>query len=104
NLPVLIKLAPDLEPAELHDLMTFINESSLAGVIATNTTIKHSLGAGGVSGPMLLARSVQMVSELRKGLAADKAIIGVGGVQSAGDARKLLRAGADLVQGYTGFI
>src|SRR5690606_7240002 len=76
----------------------------LAGVVAVNTTIGHDLGPGGLSGPPVRARGVEVVRRLRERLAPDQAIIGVGGISSAEDAREYLAAGADLVQAYTAFV
>ncbi|MCO5294042.1 MAG: quinone-dependent dihydroorotate dehydrogenase [Homoserinimonas sp.] len=113
--PVLVKLAPDLENDELAGIAKLVTELGLAGVIATNTTISRSglrseeelilkAGEGGLSGAPLAPRSVEVLRLLRKALGSDCCIISVGGVESAADVTARLEAGADLVQGYTGFI
>lgn len=109
--PILVKIAPNLNDAQLNDVIDIVNASGIAGVVATNTTIDKSglksttddLG-GGISGKPLKDRSTEIVRKLRKGLPSDKVIIGVGGIFTKEDAMEKLNAGADLVQIYTGFI
>lgn len=102
--PVLVKIAPDLADADVDAVADLVIELDLAGVVAVNTTIDHPYGPGGLSGPPLLERAVAVVARVRERLGPDRVVIGVGGVTSADDARRHLEAGADLVQGYTGFI
>ncbi len=113
--PVLVKIAPDLNDADIVDVAKLAIELKLAGVIATNTTISRAglktaadkvtaLGAGGLSGAPLAIRSLEVLKLLRQQLPNDVAIISVGGVETAADVRERLRFGATLVQGYTGFI
>ncbi len=102
--PLLVKIAPDLADADVDAVAELVAELGLDGVVAVNTTIAHDLGPGGLSGPPLLARGLQVVARLRDRLGAESVIIGVGGITTAADARRYLAAGADLVQGYTGFI
>ncbi len=115
RVPLLVKIAPDLDDADLEKLLAVIEEVNLDGVIATNTTIKReslatspervaSIGAGGLSGPPLRARALDVVRRTRARLGPSIAIIGVGGVETGADARNLIAAGANLVQLYTGFI
>ena len=89
--------------------------AGLDGVVATNTTIGRAglsttrgdvaaLGAGGLSGPPLRQRACDVVRRARRALAKWQTVIGVGGMETAADALALVRAGADLVQVYTGFI
>jgi dihydroorotate dehydrogenase len=110
----LVKIAPDLSDAEIEALLEVVDAAKLDGVIATNTTIARAglstdaatvaaIGAGGLSGPPLRARALDVVARVRKRLPSI-AVIGVGGVESADDVIALARAGADLVQLYTGFI
>jgi dihydroorotate dehydrogenase len=73
-------------------------------VVAVNTTIAHDLGPGGLSGPPLLPRGLEVVQRLRARLGQGPVIIGVGGITTVDDARAYLEAGADLLQGYTAFI
>jgi dihydroorotate dehydrogenase len=110
QLPLLVKLAPDLEEAELEDALQAITGSGMDGVIATNTTIRRdslrsALGseAGGLSGAPLEALSTQMVAKIHQ-LAPGLPIVGVGGVSDAASARRKLEAGASLVQLYTGLV
>jgi dihydroorotate dehydrogenase len=113
--PVLVKIAPDLSPSELDDVLGVIKESGLSGLVATNTTTQRaglntpaeevtSIGAGGLSGPPLRERAVGFVRRGRELLGPDAVIIGVGGIEQASHVRAYLDAGADLVQLYTGFV
>ncbi|GAA1403604.1 quinone-dependent dihydroorotate dehydrogenase [Oerskovia paurometabola] len=104
RVPLLVKIAPDLADEDVDAVADLALELGLDGVIAVNTTIGHDLGPGGLSGPPLLARGLDVVARLRGRLGPDVAIIGVGGISTADDARAYLAAGADLVQGYTGMI
>jgi dihydroorotate dehydrogenase len=113
--PLLLKVAPDLEDEQLEALLAVVDERALAGVVATNTTVARSglqtdpayvtsIGAGGLSGPPLRARAVHVVRRARARLGPKAVVVGVGGVEKAEHAMDLVRAGADLVQMYTGFI
>jgi dihydroorotate dehydrogenase len=110
--PIAIKIAPDLDDAELPRVADEIVARGLDAIIATNTTIardavkglKHADEAGGLSGAPLLARSTEVVRLLAQHLRGALPIIGVGGIQSGDDAVAKLRAGAALVQLYTGLI
>ncbi|MBX2917419.1 MAG: quinone-dependent dihydroorotate dehydrogenase [Cyclobacteriaceae bacterium] len=113
--PVLLKIAPDLNEAQLNDVVEILKETKTDGVIATNTTISRAglhtaegevsaIGNGGLSGRPLTDRATEVISFLRKQLGSHYPIIGVGGIMSAQDAVEKLKAGADLVQIYTGFI
>jgi dihydroorotate dehydrogenase len=104
RVPLLVKIAPDLADADVDAVADLVAELGLDGVVAVNTTIAHDLGEGGVSGPPLLDRGLAVVARLRARLGAGPVVIGVGGISTAADARAYLAAGADLVQGYTGFI
>lgn len=104
RLPVLVKIAPDLDDEDLRAIAALVTELDLAGVVATNTTIDHDHGPGGLSGPPLAGRARQVVALLRRELGPDRTIIGVGGISTGGDARALVDAGADAVQAYTAFI
>ena len=112
--PLLVKIAPDLGDAELEALLAVVDEVKLDGVVATNTTIRREglrtealrvrmVGAGGLSGPPLRARALEIVSRVRRAL-PKVAVIGVGGIETGAHARAFLDAGADLVQLYTAFI
>ncbi|HTV94580.1 MAG TPA: quinone-dependent dihydroorotate dehydrogenase [Steroidobacteraceae bacterium] len=111
RVPLLVKIAPDLEAPELRVLAGSLRASGTDGVIATNTTTDLSaLGEawpasrrGGLSGEPLHARSVDVIGQLRAELGAGFPIIGVGGIMDAKSALATLDAGADLLQLYTGF-
>ena len=110
--PLVLKIAPDLEPNEIQQLAAQFLAHEIDGVIATNTTAgregveQHpvSTEAGGLSGKPLTAKSDQVIKSLSKALDGRIPIIGVGGIHSAQDARNKIAAGASLVQVYTGFI
>lgn len=109
--PILLKIAPDLTDSQLMDIIDIISQTGIAGVIATNTTIsREGLTSeqrnemGGLSGKPLKARSTEVIRFLSKNSNNSFPIIGVGGIHSAEDALEKLRAGASLVQLYTGFI
>lgn len=116
RVPLLVKIAPDLADADVDDIADLAVELGLAGIIATNTTIDRpaslrtdratidAAGAGGLSGPILGARSYDVLQRLRARIGDKLAIISVGGVTTPEDAQARLDAGADLVQGYTAFI
>lgn len=113
--PVLVKIAPDLADEDVVAVAELAVKLSLDGVIATNTTISRdhlktdsrtveSMGPGGLSGPGLQTRSIEILKLLRANLPSSIAIISVGGVFSSEDVAKRLELGAALVQGYTGFV
>lgn len=115
QVPLLVKIAPDLAEADIDAVADLVVELGLEGIIATNTTISRDglrtpetevepIGAGGLSGPVLAQRSAAVLKQLRDRLPEDVVVISVGGVVSAEDVAQRLQAGADLVQGYTGFI
>lgn len=113
--PILLKIAPDLTVEQLDDVIEILKETKTDGVIATNTTIARegltisnedvlAIGTGGLSGKPLSKKSNEVISYLRKQLGSGYPIIGVGGIMSIEDALEKMKAGADLVQIYTGFI
>lgn len=109
--PLLVKLAPDLDEAELDDALEAIINTGMDGVIATNTTVeRHRLNspqavqAGGLSGAPLTLRSTQMIRHIHNHTGGKLPIIGVGGVMCPSDARQKLDAGATLVQIFTGLV
>lgn len=104
HVPLLVKIAPDLADADIDAVADLVLDMHLDGVVATNTTIDHDLGEGGLSGAPLLPRSLAVVRRLRARLGEGPIIIGVGGISSVIDAELMLDAGADLLQAYTGFI
>ncbi len=111
RVPLLVKIAPDLTPEQIAALASDLRSLQVDGVIATNTSIdKTTLGAspaatqqGGMSGAPLHRLSLRVIRQLRAELGANFPIIGVGGIVCAEDARETLRAGANLLQIYTGF-
>ena len=113
--PVLVKIAPDLADEDVVAVAALATKLALAGVIATNTTVSRlglktdsksvsDLGAGGLSGPVLKDRSIEVLKLLRANLPSQIAIVSVGGVFSPTDVLQRLELGAALVQGYTGFV
>lgn len=113
--PVLVKIAPDLADDAVIEVAGLVRKLRLAGVIATNTTISRSglstssdevktFGQGGLSGPVLAGRAKEVLRLLRRELGNDFVIISVGGVVDGADVSDRLELGADLVQGYTGFV
>jgi dihydroorotate dehydrogenase len=109
--PILLKIAPDLSDDQLIDIIEIVNETKIAGVIATNTTIsreglqsENKSEMGGLSGTPLAKRATEVIRFLAEKSNNSFPIIGVGGIHSAEDALEKLNAGASLVQLYTGFI
>jgi dihydroorotate dehydrogenase len=109
--PIFLKIAPDLTNEQLLDIIEIVNQTKIAGVIATNTTIsrenlksENKVETGGLSGKPLTKRSTEVIRFLSQKSQKSFAIIGVGGIHSAEDAIEKLNAGADLIQLYTGFI
>lgn len=113
--PVLLKIAPDLTFEQLKDIVEILKSTGTDGIIATNTTVSRSglkttpakveaMGLGGLSGAPLKDRSDEVIRFLRKELGPSYPIIGVGGIMCPQDALDKIKAGADLVQIYTGFI
>ncbi|AKD03499.1 dihydroorotate dehydrogenase [Pontibacter korlensis] len=113
--PLLLKIAPDLNLAQLNDIIEIAIEAKLSGIIGTNTTVSRQglltpevrvqeIGMGGLSGKPLTVHSTQIIQHLRTFLPPEIRLIGVGGIMAADDAIDKMNAGADLVQLYTGFI
>jgi len=109
--PILLKIAPDLTDSQLLDIIDIVNETKIAGVIATNTTIsreglqsENKAEMGGLSGKPLTNRSTEVIRFLSEKSNKAFPIIGVGGIHTAQDALDKLEAGASLIQLYTGFI
>lgn len=102
--PLLVKIAPDLADADIDAIADLASDMKLDGIVATNTTIAHDRGPGGLSGPPLLDRSLAVIRRLRARVGGGMCLIGVGGVTTADDARAMLDAGATLVQVYTALV
>ncbi len=112
KVPIFVKIAPDLDEAQVNVIAAMLLRHKMDGVIATNTTLSreavkglpHCDEAGGLSGAPVLAASNRVISQLRTALGKNFPIIGVGGILSAADAVCKIEAGADVVQIYTGLI
>jgi dihydroorotate dehydrogenase len=115
ELPLLVKIAPDLSDDDVLAVADLALSLRLAGVIATNTTISRDglatdakkvghLGAGGLSGDPLTERSTAVMRLLRDRVGPELCLIGVGGISTPQDAVARVEAGATLVQAYTGFV
>jgi len=113
--PLLLKIAPDLSPEQLDDVIDLALEIQLDGLVATNTTISRtglrtpdsrlmSIGAGGLSGLPLRQRSTELVKYIYQKTAGKVPVIASGGIFTGDDAREKLEAGASLVQVWTGFV
>ena len=115
RVPLLVKIAPDLADDDIDAVADLALELGVDGIIATNTTIARGglataesrvakLGAGGLSGAPLKARSLAVLRRLRARVGSRLTLVAVGGIENADDAWDRIRAGATLVQSYTGFI
>ncbi|WP_420327827.1 quinone-dependent dihydroorotate dehydrogenase [Mameliella sp.] len=109
--PVFLKIAPDLDDAELADVAEVALSSGVAGIIATNTTLsraglrsRHASEAGGLSGQPLFDRSTRVLARLSDLTGAKLPLVGVGGIGSAEQAYEKIRAGASVVQLYTALV
>ncbi len=113
--PILLKIAPDLTKTQLDEIVEIVQETRIAGIIATNTTISRdglntpseeiaAIGAGGLSGKPVRQRSTEVIRYLNERANGQLFIIGVGGISSPQDAIDKLDAGASLVQVYSGLI
>lgn len=115
HVPLLVKIAPDLSNNDLDAVADLALELGLDGIIATNTTIDRvnlttpadevaRLGAGGLSGPPLQERALEVLGRLRSRVGDRMVLVAVGGISNGDDAYERIRAGATLVQAYTAFI
>lgn len=115
RVPLLVKIAPDLADDDVDAVTDLALELGLDGLIATNTTIARAglrtpadevaaLGAGGLSGPPVAARALEVLRRVRRRAGDRLVLIAVGGIETADDAWARITAGATLVQGYTGFV
>jgi dihydroorotate dehydrogenase len=117
--PILVKIAPDLEWDAIADVIKLAQRYQLAGIVATNTTIRRDMlktqmiqatgkpvseEAGGISGAPLRQRSTEVIRFIYKETQGQLPIIGVGGIFTAEDAWEKITAGASLIQVYTGWI
>lgn len=113
--PILLKIAPDLTNSQLDDIIEIVASTKIDGIVATNTTIARepltythkeieNFGMGGLSGKPLTKRSTEVIAYLKTKSNNAFPVIGVGGIHSPEDAIEKIKAGADLIQLYTGFI
>jgi dihydroorotate dehydrogenase len=106
NMPLLVKIAPDLEPTALDEIVSVSEANNISGIIATNTTLDHSAIAhdeeGGLSGAPLQQKSTAIIRQIATKTKIP--IIGCGGILDASSAREKIEAGAKLLQVYTGLI
>jgi dihydroorotate dehydrogenase len=111
RVPLVLKVAPDLDPSQIESIAGAVLRHGIDGVIATNTSLSregveglpHAGEAGGLSGKPILARSTHVLGELKKRL-PETTLIGAGGIMSGRDAAEKFAAGAALVQVYSGLI
>jgi dihydroorotate dehydrogenase len=105
DLPVLLKIAPDLTFDQIDDVVVLAQRHGLAGIVATNTTVDHPTPPeGGLSGAPLRARATECIRHIHRQTNGRMPIIGVGGVFTAEDAYEKIRAGASLVEIWTGLV
>ena len=113
--PVLVKIAPDLSDEDVDAVADLAIDLGLAGIIATNTTISRAglrtpeveveeAGAGGISGPPVRARALEVLRRLRERTGGRLTLVAAGGIGDVADAWARIEAGADLVELYTGFV
>lgn len=113
--PLLVKIAPDLSDEDVDAVADLALDLRLDGIVATNTTISReglrtpraeveACGRGGLSGPPVKARALEVLVRLRRRVGDRLVLIAAGGIEDADDAWARIRAGASLVQVYTGFI
>ena len=113
--PVLVKIAPDLSDEDVDAVADLALDLGLAGIVATNTTISRAglstpatevaaMGAGGISGPPVAERALEVLRRLRARVGDQLVLISVGGISTPQQAWERITAGATLLQGYTGFI
>ncbi len=115
RVPLLVKIAPDLADVEVDATADLALELGLDGIVATNTTIRReplasdpaaieACGAGGLSGPAVKARALEVLRRLHARVGRKLVLVGVGGIETADDAFERIAAGATLLQAYTGFV
>jgi dihydroorotate dehydrogenase len=115
DIPLLVKIAPDLADEDLDAVADLALELGLAGIIATNTTVSRdhltssaaevtAAGAGGLSGPPLRPRALHVLRRLRARVGDRLVLVAAGGIETPDEAWERIRAGATLLEGYTGFI
>jgi dihydroorotate dehydrogenase len=112
RVPLVVKVAPDLDAAQIDAIATAVRRHGIDGVIATNTTVsrdgvqgvRHANETGGLSGAPIRQRATEVLAALAARLQGEAVLIGAGGIMTGADAAEKFRAGATLVQLYTGLI
>lgn len=112
GVPLLLKVAPDLERQEVEQIAAQAVACGFEGIIATNTTLAreavaghpHAGESGGLSGAPLTQRSAQVLAQFRSAVPKEFTLVGVGGISDGDDAQKMLKAGANALQIYTSFV
>ncbi len=115
RIPLLVKIAPDLADADIDAVADLALELGLDGIVATNTTIRREplesstgeieqCGAGGLSGPPVKARALEVIGRLYRRVGKRLVLVGVGGIETGRDAFDRIAHGATLLQAYTGFV
>ncbi|MEL6792980.1 MAG: dihydroorotate dehydrogenase (quinone), partial [Pseudomonadota bacterium] len=109
--PILVKIAPDLEPSEIADIAAVARNCRIDGIVATNTTLDreglhspHAVEAGGLSGAPLKEKALAVLKAVRRETKGAIPLIGVGGIATAEDAYARIRAGASAIQLYTAMV
>ena len=113
--PIFVKIAPDLTESQLDDIIDAVRESGISGIVAVNTTVSRdglktspdrlgAIGEGGLSGRPLRQKATDVIRYIYKKSGGAFPIIGVGGIFSAEDAYEKIKAGASLVEFYTGLV
>ena len=105
QIPILVKIAPDLTFDQIDDVVALVQKHGIAGIVATNTTIDHPTPPeGGLSGAPLRARATECIRHVSRQTKGQLPIVGVGGVFTSEDAYEKVRAGASLIEVWTGMI
>ena len=113
--PILLKIAPDLTESQIDDVLELAREINLDGLVATNTTISReqlvtddntvrNIGAGGLSGRPLKKRSTEVIHYIHQKTGGNLPVIASGGIFDGIDANEKIKAGASLIEVWTGFI
>lgn len=104
RMPLFVKIAPDLADDDIVKIVELTKELGLEGIVATNTTIAHNLGEGGVSGRPLFNRALDVVSLIATHLDPEQTLIAAGGITTKAEADAMRKAGADLLEGLSAFV
>ena len=104
RMPLLVKIAPDLSNEDIVTVVKLTQELGMEGIVATNTTIAHDYGEGGVGLVRCSERALEVVGLVAEHLDDDQILIGTGGITTVEDAQRMLDAGADLIEGLSAFV